>query len=320
PLRFDEFLQINKQFVYVSATPNEWEISMANGKVTEQLIRPTGLLDPEVEIRPTTGQVENLIVEILERKRLGQRVLVTTLTKKMSEALTDYLNDKSKIAKLVPHLSQQELAPLLPKVAYLHSDVDTLDRSDILADLRRGEYDVLVGINLLREGLDLPEVTLVAILDADKEGFLRSRTSLIQTMGRAARHSQGYAILYADRITDSMKFAIDETQRRRAAQIIYNKQQGITPTTIDKPIRERMIEKTQDDDRKSRKRGKGIGVERTKKKDRRPEFLKIDPDSLTPYDKKKLIKDLKTEMRKAAGDLNFELAAQVRDKISELKK
>jgi excinuclease ABC subunit B len=318
PLRFDEFLQINKQFVYVSATPNEWEISMANGKVTEQLIRPTGLLDPEVEIRPTTGQVENLIVEILERKKLGQRVLVTTLTKKMSEALTDYLNDKSKIAKLVPHLSQQELAPLLPKVAYLHSDVDTLDRSDILADLRRGEYDVLVGINLLREGLDLPEVTLVAILDADKEGFLRSRTSLIQTMGRAARHSQGYAILYADRITDSMKFAIDETQRRRAAQIIYNKEQGITPTTIDKPIRERMIEKTQDDDRKSRKRGKGIGIERTEKKDRRPEFLKINPDSLTPYDKKKLIKDLKTEMRKTAAELNFELAAQIRDKIAEV--
>lgn len=318
PLRFDEFLQINKQFVYVSATPNEWEISMANGEVTEQLIRPTGLLDPEVEIRPTTGQVENLIVEILERKKLGQRVLVTTLTKKMSEALTDYLNDKSKIAKLVPHLSQQELAPLLPKVAYLHSDVDTLDRSDILADLRRGEYDVLVGINLLREGLDLPEVTLVAILDADKEGFLRSRTSLIQTMGRAARHSEGYAILYADRITDSMKFAIDETQRRRAAQIIYNREQGITPTTIDKPIRERMIEKTQDDDRKSRKRGKGIGIERTEKKDRRPEFLKIDPDSLTPYDKKKLVKDLKTEMRKTAAELNFELAAQIRDKIKEI--
>jgi len=320
PLKFNEFLEINDQFVYVSATPNEWEISMAGGKVTEQLIRPTGLLDPEVEIRPTTGQVENLIVEILERKKLSQRVLVTTLTKKMSEALTDYLNDKSKIAKLVPQMSKEELTPLLPKVAYLHSDVDTLERSDILADLRRGEYDVLVGINLLREGLDLPEVTLVAILDADKEGFLRSRTSLIQTMGRAARHSEGHAILYADRITDSMKFAIDETQRRRAAQIIYNKEAGITPTTIDKPIRERMIEKTQDDDRKSRKRGKGIGVERTEKKDKRPEFLKIDPDSLTPYDKKKLIKDLKTEMRKAAGDLNFELAAQVRDKISELKK
>jgi excinuclease ABC subunit B len=318
PLKFNEFLEANNQFVYISATPNDWEISMAGGEVTEQLIRPTGLLDPEVEIRPTTGQVENLIVEILERKRLGQRVLVTTLTKKMSEALTDYLNDREKIAKLVPQMSKEELAPLLPKVAYLHSDIDTLERTDILADLRKGEYDVLVGINLLREGLDLPEVTLVAILDADKEGFLRSRTSLVQTMGRAARHSQGHAILYADRITDSMKYAIEETERRRKTQIKHNEKHGITPTTIDKPIRERMLEKTQADDRKS-KRGKyGLGEERRVKKSNLPEFLKINPESLTPYDKKQLIKDLKTEMRKAAADLNFELAAQIRDKVKEV--
>lgn len=319
PLKFNEFLAANNQFVYVSATPNDWETSMAEGKVTEQLIRPTGLLDPEVEIRPTKGQVENLIVEILERKKLGQRILVTTLTKKMSEALTDYLNDKDKIAKLVPHMSLEELKPLYPKVAYLHSDIDTLERSDILADLRKGEYDVLVGINLLREGLDLPEVTLVAILDADKEGFLRSKTSMIQTMGRAARHAEGQVILYADKMTDSMKGAIEETQRRREAQIKYNEEHGITPQTIDKPIRERMIEKSQDDDRKTKKRRGGIGTEENKnKKENRPEFLNIDPDSLTPYDTKKLIKDLKTEMRKAAGDLNFELAAQIRDKISQL--
>jgi excinuclease ABC subunit B len=322
PLQFHEFLAANDQFIYVSATPNEWEISMAGGEITEQLVRPTGLLDPEVEIRPTKGQVENLIVEILNRKKMGQRVLVTTLTKKMSEALTDYLNDKEKISKLVPQMSKEELTPLLPKVAYLHSDIDTMERSDILADLRKGEYDVLVGINLLREGLDLPEVTLVAILDADKEGFLRSRTSLIQTMGRAARHSQGTAILYADHITKSMDHAISETKRRREAQIKYNHKHGITPTTIDKPIRERMLKKKQEDDRKkmSNNRGKkkGIGFENKKRKDNRPEFLTVNPDSLTPYDKKELIKTLKTEMRKAATDLNFELAAQIRDKVKEI--
>jgi excinuclease ABC subunit B len=318
PLRFDEFLDINHQFLYVSATPNDWEISMSGGEVTEQLIRPTGLVDPDVEIRPTKKQVENLIVEILERKKLGQRVLVTTLTKKMSEALTEYLNNTEKIAALVPEMDAKELEPLLPKVAYLHSDIDTLERSDILADLRRGEYDVLVGINLLREGLDLPEVTLVAILDADKEGFLRSRTSLIQTMGRAARHSEGHVILYADRITDSMKHAIAETSRRRATQIAYNTKHGITATTIAKPIRERMIEKSQDEERKTkRKRGDYI-LEKENKKDNRPEFLKVDAESLTPYDKKKLTKELKTEMRKAAADLNFELAAQIRDKIKEI--
>ncbi|MDH5533019.1 MAG: excinuclease ABC subunit UvrB [Candidatus Pacebacteria bacterium] len=321
PLQFHEFMEANDQFIYVSATPNEWEISMAGGKVTEQLVRPTGLLDPEVEIRPTKGQVENLIVEILDRKKMGQRVLVTTLTKKMSEALTDYLNDKEKIAKLVPQMSKEELEPLLPKVAYLHSDIDTMERSDILADLRKGVYDVIVGINLLREGLDLPEVTLVAILDADKEGFLRSRTSLIQTIGRAARHSKGIAILYADRITKSMDLAINETKRRREAQIKYNELHGITPTTIDKPIRERMIKKTQGDERKEGrgKKNNNLGFEIKKKKSNLPEFLKVNVDYLTPFDKKDLIKKLKTEMRIAATNLNFELAAQIRDKVKEIE-
>lgn len=316
PLKFDEFLKLNKQFLYVSATPNEWEISMSEGNVVEQLIRPTGLLDPEVEIRPTANQVENLIVEIIDRKKLGQRVLVTTLTKKMSEALTDYLNDPDKIAKLVPHLKGPDFNSHLPKVAYLHSDIETLERSDILADLRRGEYDVLVGINLLREGLDLPEVTLVAILDADKEGFLRSRTSLIQTMGRAARHSEGHVILYADRITDSMKAAMDETKRRREAQIKHNQTNSITPTTINKPIRERMIEKTEENEI-----GKGkYGNKKGAKSSQNPqlEILEVDPSDLTPYDLKQHIKKLRQEMRIAATNLDFELAALIRDRIREI--
>lgn len=325
PLRFDEFLGINDQTVYVSATPNDWEVSMSEGKVVEQLIRPTGLVDPEVEIRPITGQIENLIVEILDRKRIGQRVLVTTLTKKMSEALTDYLNDKDKIAKLVPGMSKEDLKPLLPKVAYLHSDIDTMERSDILADLRRGVYDVLIGINLLREGLDLPEVTLVAILDADKEGFLRSKTALIQTMGRAARHSQGHVILYADRITDSMKFAIDETQRRRKTQLAYNKKHGIEAITIIKPIRDRMVEKDENDEDSSNNRGSGgksgrgkYGGKNKAKKENKPELLEINADTLTPYDKKKLIVELRKQMKLAASDLDFELAAQIRDKVREI--
>lgn len=316
PLKFDEFLKLNKQFIYVSATPNDWEISQSEGKVVEQLIRPTGLLDPEVEIRPTTGQVENLIVEILSRKKMGQRVLVTTLTKKMSEALTDYLNDPDKIAKLVPDLVGPEFEASLPKVAYLHSDIETLERSDILADLRRGQYDVLVGINLLREGLDLPEVTLVAILDADKEGFLRSRTSLIQTMGRAARHSEGHVILYADRMTDSMKNAIGETQRRRVAQIEYNQKHTITPQTIAKPIRERMIEKTDDEKNESGKYGKGKKSKSTSNP--QLEILTLDYNELTPYDQKQHLKKLRQEMRIAATNLDFELAAQLRDRIREI--
>ncbi len=317
PLKFDEFSKLNKQFLYVSATPNDWEISRSEGNVVEQLIRPTGLLDPEVEIRPTASQVENLIVEIIDRKKLGQRVLVTTLTKKMSEALTDYLNDPDKIAKLVPHLKGPDFETFLPKVAYLHSDIETLERSDILADLRRGEYDVLIGINLLREGLDLPEVTLVAILDADKEGFLRSRTSLIQTMGRAARHSQGHVILYADRITDSMKAAIGETERRREAQIIHNQKHGITPITIDKPIRDRMIEKTEEEEEKTGKYGTGKHA----KNGSNPqlEILTINPGDLTPYDRKQHLKKLRQEMRIAATNLDFELAAQIRDRIREVE-
>lgn len=318
PLKFDEFQRLNKQFIYVSATPNDWEISMSEGKVIEQLIRPTGLLDPEVEIRPTKGQIENLILEIIERKQAGQRVLVTTLTKKMSEALTDYLNDPDKIAKLAPHLAGENFKQYLPKVAYLHSDIETLERSDILADLRRGEYDVLVGINLLREGLDLPEVTLVAILDADKEGFLRSRTSLIQTMGRAARHSQGHVILYADKITNSMQLAMDETKRRRLAQIKYNEQHQITPTTIAKPIRERMIEKTEEGSKSN------LGTRQPKqskqtKHNPQLEILTTDHLDLTPYDLKQFLKKLRQAMREAASNLDFELAAQIRDRIKEIE-
>src|SRR5690606_27672223 len=204
---------------------------------------------PEIEIRPSEGQIENLVLEIFKRKKKGQRVLVTTLTKRMAEDLTEYLNDKDKVMKLF-----DETVELInmPKVAYLHADVQTLDRSDILDDLRLGTYDVLVGINLLREGLDLPEVSLVAILDADKEGFLRSRTSLIQTMGRAARHVEGHAILYADRLTGSMKLAIEETLRRRKIQIQYNLDHGISPQTITKPIREKLIQQQNKNKKKKR--------------------------------------------------------------------
>jgi len=315
PLRFDEFLRLNNQLLYVSATPNDWEISMAEGEVVEQLIRPTGLLDPEVEVRPATGQIENLILEILEKKKKGQRILVTTLTKKMSEALTDYLNDKSKINKLAKKNNIDLEKIQYPKVAYLHSDIETMERSDILADLRGGKYDVLVGINLLREGLDLPEVTLVAILDADKEGFLRSRTSLIQTMGRAARHSGGKAILYADKMTKSMERAIEETTRRRAAQLAYNQANDITPTTISKPIRARMLKKVAEakDKNLSKKQKEKF------KKDERDHLLTTSPDSLTPYDKKQVIKKLRRSMRKAAVELDFELATRIRDKIAQLE-
>jgi excinuclease ABC subunit B len=359
PLEFNEFQERIPQAVYISATPKEWEIGKSGGEVIEQLIRPTGLLDPEIELRQTKKQIEDLIIEIIKRKQLNQRVLVTTLTKKMAEALTDYLNDQDKISQLVKsfiakrdkqieqidpekiilaneqlpidemeigQIAQQYYTKaqlpleinlrkkiLWPQVAYLHSGVETLERSDILTDLRQGKYDVVVGINLLREGLDLPEVTLVAILDADKEGFLRSKISLIQTMGRAARHVEGKVILYADNLTRSMKIAISETQRRRIVQLKYNQQHGIDPTTIIKPIRDRMIEKEEQQEQ-GNKEGMlivNVGKEQI-------DLMAVNPNALTPDDKRKMIKKLKKRMRQAADEMDFELAALLRDKVGEL--
>ena len=274
PLRFDEFMREMPQTIYVSATPADWELRRAD--VVEQLVRPTGLLDPIVTVRPVAGQIDDLFKEIKKRTARHERVLVTTLTKQMAEDLSAFLEEKG------------------INVHYLHADIQTLERSDILADLRGGKYDVVVGVNLLREGLDLPEVSLVAILDADKEGFLRSRTSLIQTMGRAARHVSGEVILYADTITNSITAALDEVKRRRTAQEAYNKVHGITPQTIRKPIRERLVEK----------------------KEARIKELPV--ESMTPLDKKRYIVKLTKEMREASRDLNFELAAQLRDLIKTL--
>jgi excinuclease ABC subunit B len=360
PLQFDEFQARIPQAVYVSATPREWEIENSGGEVIEQLVRPTGLSDPVIELRQTKGQIEDLIIEIIKRKQLGQRVLVTTLTKKMAEALTEYLNDQDKIRQLVEGfiakrdeqaeqidpdkiILQGDLLPidemkvepiesayqtqaelpleidlrqrlLYPKVAYLHSGVETLERSDILADLRKGVYDVIVGINLLREGLDLPEVTLVAILDADKEGFLRSRISMIQTMGRAARHIEGRAILYADNLTGSMKVAIGETLRRRQVQLEYNQKHGIDPKTIVKPIRDRMIEKVE---KEELEKGEGVFLVNLGKE--QVDLAAVNADALTPDDKRKMIKKLRTRMRQAAEEMDFELAAVLRDKVGELE-
>jgi len=293
PLRFDEFLRRTGQTVFVSATPAEWEKSYSQGRIVEQLIRPTGILDPQVDIRPTKGQIKDLVSEIIKRKKTSQRMLVTTLTKKMAEALSEYLNDP---AKVKPGLKI--------KVSYLHSDIDTLERQDILDDLRAGRYDVLVGINLLREGLDLPEVSLVAILDADKEGFLRSETSLIQTMGRASRHVSGKVIMYADQVTGSMKRAIAEVERRRDIQERYNKTHHITPKTIKKPIRQKLIEKRQ------KKQSSNQAIE---------QLNNTDINQLTPDDRQKYIKSLEKAMRQAARELDFELAAKIRDKLLEIK-
>lgn len=316
PLQLEEFLARKGQTLYVSATPNTWEISRSGGQPVEQLIRPTGLLDPEVEMRPTAKQIEDLVKEIVKRKQLQQRVLVTTLTKKMAETLTDYLNDQKKIDKLLT--GEEDIPTKLveyPKVAYLHSDVETLDRSDILDDLRKGEYDVLVGINLLREGLDLPEVSLVAILDADKEGFLRSATSLIQTMGRAARHVQGRVILYADRITNSMQIAMEETARRRHTQQQYNQQHQITPIGINKPIREKLLKREKKEPESGLSKG-GLILQLNKRE--RLNLGQIKAEELTPDDRQRLSKKLRTQMKKAAAEMDYELAAIIRDKIAEL--
>ena len=298
PYQFDEFKKMMPNTVYVSATPSDWELNRSKNHVIEQLIRPTGLIDPEVDVRPVKEQIHDLTDEIISRVKRGERTLVTTLTKRMAEDLSRYLNKNSSYES-----NEGERKNM--KIAYLHSDIYTLDRQDILEDLRRGTYDVLVGINLLREGLDLPEVSLVAILDADKEGFLRSKTSLVQTMGRAARHESGRVIMYADRLTDSMKYAIDEVNRRREVQIKFNTEHNITPESIKKPIREKLIKNREKSLYKT-------GKVQTKET--------INFDSLTPKEKKQFVKQLESEMREAARNLDFETAARIRDRVETISK
>ena len=290
PLKFDEFYDLVPRTIYVSATPGDWELEQAKGHVTEQLVRPTGIVDPQIEIRPAKNQIQDVIEEIKNRAKLGQKTLVTTLTKKTAEDLS-------------AHLIEQNI-----RANYLHSDVKTLERTDILDSLRKNEFDALIGVNLLREGLDLPEVTLVAILDADREGFLRSRVSLIQTMGRAARNVEGVVILYADQLTDSMKHATLEISRRRAYQLKYNQKHKITPSTIIKPIREKIIDSDPDD-----LAWQGLASKSA------PTLLQLDPSSLTPVDRAKWIKKLESEMKKLALAMQFESAIELRDKIRELQ-
>lgn len=282
PLTFTEFEGHVKEAIYVSATPGPYEIEHTP-EMIEQIIRPTGLLDPTIDVRPIEGQIDDLIDEINERTKKNERVLITTLTKKMSEDLTDYLKE------------------IGIKVQYLHSEIKTLERIEIIRELRMGTYDVLVGINLLREGIDIPEVSLVTILDADKEGFLRSERALIQTIGRAARNSNGHVIMYADRMTDSMVKAIDETDRRRAIQRAYNDKHGITPTTIKKEIRE-VIRATQ------------VAEEVVSYFDKVTQGKKLTKD-----EKATLVASLEKEMKEAAKALDFERAAELRDTILELK-
>lgn len=283
PLRLEEFEEKTNQLIYVSATPGPYEIEHTP-EMVEQIIRPTGLIDPEIEIRPIEGQIDDLIGEINDRVKKDERVLITTLTKKMSEDLTDYLKE------------------IGIKVAYLHSEIKTLERIEIIRDLRVGTYDVLVGINLLREGLDIPEVSLVAILDADKEGFLRSERSLIQTMGRAARNANGHVIMYADRITNSMQVAIDETGRRREKQIAYNQKHGIIPQTIKKNVRDLIKATVAAEESETYKAEKAKSLSKLSKKDR-----------------KQVIENMEKEMKDAAKSLDFERAAELRDIIFELK-
>lgn len=285
PLKFEEFEARMRQVIFVSATPAEYERTHA-GQVVEQLVRPTGLIDPEIEVRPATHQVDDVLQEIRIRVEKNERVLITTLTKRMAEQLTDYLSDNG------------------VKVRYLHSDVDTVERVEIIRDLRLGQFDVLVGINLLREGLDIPEVSLVAILDADKEGFLRAERSLIQTIGRAARNLGGKAILYADRMTDSMKKAIDETERRRARQIAHNEAHGITPRSIQKRIRD-LID--------------GVYSEKASKEQEKQELQRAMVEDMSEKDISKRIKQLEKQMLEHARNLEFEKAARVRDQLAALK-
>ena len=281
PLSFEEFESKIDQVMFVSATPGKYEEEHELLRA-EQVIRPTGLLDPEVEVRPVEGQIDDLIGEVNKEITNKHKILITTLTKRMAEDLTDYMRE------------------LGIRVRYLHSDIDTLERTEIVRDMRLDVFDVLVGINLLREGLDIPEITLVAILDADKEGFLRSETSLIQTIGRAARNAEGHVIMYADTITDSMRAALDETQRRREVQMAYNEEHGITPKTIQKAVRDLISV--------SRK----VAASELQ--------MEKDPESMSEKELQKLIKELEKQMKKAAADLNFETAAELRDKLIELKK
>lgn len=281
PLNFEEFESMIDQMMFVSATPNVYEQEHELGRA-EQIIRPTGLLDPEVEVRPVEGQIDDLITEINKEVEKKNKVLVTTLTKRMAEDLTDYMRDVG------------------IRVKYLHSDIDTLERTQIIRDMRLDVFDVLVGINLLREGLDIPEIALVAILDADKEGFLRSETSLIQTIGRAARNAEGHVIMYADNITDSMDKALTETNRRREIQQKYNKEHGITPTTIKKAVRDL--------------------ISISKEVDRKISDVEKDPESMDYKELKKLIEKVKKKMERAAAELDFETAIEMRDKLAELRK
>jgi len=296
PLRFEEFTERVGQVIFMSATPSPFELEVSS-RVVEQIVRPTGLMDPQVVVRPTKGQIDDLVAEIRAREEADQRVLVTTLTKKMSEDLTEYLLE------------------LGIRVRYLHSDIDTIQRVEILRGLRLGEFDVLVGINLLREGLDLPEVSFVAILDADKEGFLRSETALIQTMGRAARNVEGQVVMYADHVTDSMRKAISETERRRGLQAIYNEAHGIDPQTIRKKVTDilEMIRGRQDETTPVPAKGRRRMT--VKEAARRQEILEMPHEELG-----RLIQTLEEEMHEAAADLRFEYAARLRDEISDLKR
>ena len=288
PLTFDEFLSLTPRAVNVSATPGDIELRLSEGVVVEQIIRPTGLVDPEIEIRPVRGQVDDLLNEIRLRERRGERVLVTTLTKRMSEDLTDYMQQMG------------------VRVRYMHSDIDAIERMEIVRGLRLGDFDVLVGINLLREGLDMPEVSLVAILDADQEGFLRSDRSLIQTIGRAARHVSGRAIFYADRITGSMQRCIDETNRRRAIQVAYNVEHSITPKGVVKSIDQvRFITRVAD--------------ARSEREVRERHVAESSPAYGERLDMNALIAELEVAMKVAAKDLDFEAAARIRDQLFELK-
>jgi len=280
-LNFNEFEGKIDQILFVSATPGEYELDHEMLRA-EQIIRPTGLLDPKVEVRPVEGQIDDLVGEVNREVEKGNKVLITTLTKRMAEDLTDYMREVG------------------IRIKYLHSDIDTLERSEIIRDMRLNVFDVLVGINLLREGLDIPEITLVAILDADKEGFLRSGTSLVQTIGRAARNADGHVIMYADRITDSMKMAIQETERRRSIQEAYNSEHGITPQTIRKAVRDL--------------------ISISKNVEEQPAEFEKDPESMSKKELEKLAKEFQKKMKQAAAELNFEEAANLRDKLMILKK